>query len=108
MQEARTTVFLPNEAEGFYVPPLEGMALGTLIVCPIHKGDNSIYFPGQNCFRPAYTLTELTRAAELALALPPDQAQQMRANARKTAEAHDLLLERQAFLDVLHNIDELW
>ena len=43
-----------------------------------------------------------------ALALPPDRAQQIRANARQTAETHSLLREQQAFLDVLHNIDQLW
>lgn len=108
IQEAKTTVFLPNEAEGFYLPPLEGMALGTLVVCPVHEGEHSIYLPGHNCFRPNYTVAELAQAAESALALSPDQAQQMRANARQTAETHSLLRERQAFLDVLHNIDQLW
>jgi len=32
----------------------------------------------------------------------------MRANARRTAEAHSLLREREAFLDVLRRVDELW
>lgn len=108
MQSARTTVFLPNKTEGFYLPPLEGMALGTLVVCPAHGGERSIYLPGQNCFRPTYTLEEVAGAAESALALTPDQAQQMRANARQTAEEHSLLRERLAFLDVLHDIDQLW
>jgi hypothetical protein len=40
--------------------------------------------------------------------LPPDRAKQILANARQTAEAHSLLRERQAFLDVLHNVDQLW
>ena len=31
---ARVTLFLPNPREGFYIPALEGMALGTLVVCP--------------------------------------------------------------------------
>jgi hypothetical protein len=84
------------------------MALGTLVVCPVHKGDHSIHLPDHNCFRPAYTIPDLVRAAESALALPADKAQQMRANARQTAEKHNLLRERQAFLDVLHNIDQLW
>jgi hypothetical protein len=108
IQQARTTVFLPNEAEGFYLPPLEGMAMGTLVVCPVHAGERSIYLPGHNCFRPNYTIEELVQATESALALPPDQAQQIRVNARQTAETHSLPRERQAFLDVLHNIDQLW
>jgi glycosyltransferase involved in cell wall biosynthesis len=108
IQRAQTTVFLPNEAEGFYLPPLEGMALGTLVVCPVHAGEHSIYLSGHNCFRPNYTIAELTQAAESALALSPDRAQRIRQNARQTAEAHSLLRERQTFLEVLHNIDQLW
>jgi glycosyltransferase involved in cell wall biosynthesis len=108
IQQAQTTVFLPNETEGFYLPALEGMALGTLVVCPDCIGNRSFCLPGHNSFRPKYAFEEVVRAAESALALPPDQAQQIRANARQTAEAHSLFRERQAFLDVLHNIDQLW
>jgi glycosyltransferase involved in cell wall biosynthesis len=108
IQQATTTVFLPNRTEGFYLPALEGMALGTLVVCPDCVGNRSFCLPGHNCFRPNYTAEELVQAAESALALLPDQAQQIRANARQTAETHSLLRERQAFLDVLHNIDQLW
>jgi hypothetical protein len=108
IRRARTTVFLPNKAEGFYLPPMEGMALGTLVVCPVHAGEHSFYVPGYNCFRPDYTLEELVRAAESALALMPDQAQRLRVNARQTAEEHSLNRERQSFLKVLQNVDQLW
>jgi hypothetical protein len=108
IQGARTTVFLPNKTEGFYLPALEGMALGTLVVCPDCVGNRSFCLPDHNAFRPDYTFAEIVRAAESALALPPDRAQQIRTNARRTAEAHSLLQERQAFLEVLHNIDQLW
>jgi len=108
IQGAQTTVFLPNKTEGFYLPALEGMALGTLVVCPDCVGNRSFCLPGYNAFRPNYAFEELVRAAESALTLAPDQAQQICANARQTAEAHSLLRERQAFLDVLRNIDQLW
>jgi hypothetical protein len=108
IQGAQTTVFLPNKTEGFYLPALEGMALGTLVVCPDCIGNRSFCLPDYNSFRPNYTISELTRATESALALAPDQAQRIRENARQTAERHSLLRERQAFLEVLHNIDQLW
>ena len=108
MATARTTVFLPNESEGFYLPALEGMALGTLVVCPDCVGNRSFCLPGENAFRPDYTLDDLVRAAEAALAMGPDEADRLRANARRTAERHSLPRERQAFLDVLHNVDQLW
>jgi hypothetical protein len=34
MARARVTVFVPNPKEGFYLPALEGMAVGTTVVCP--------------------------------------------------------------------------
>jgi hypothetical protein len=105
---AQTTVFLPNRTEGFYLPALEGMGLGTLVVCPDCVGNRSFCLPGHNAFRPDYEFEALVRAAESALALPAEQVQQILANARRTAQAHSLLRERQAFLDVLHNIDQLW
>ncbi len=108
VKQARTTVFLPNETEGFYLPALEGMALGTLVVCPDCVGNRSFCLPDHNAFRPDYTFAEIVRAVESALALPPSQAQQIVANARQTAETHSLLRARQAILDVLHNIDQLW
>ena len=108
LRRARTTVFLPNETEGFYLPALEGMAVGTLVVCPDCVGNRSFCLPGHNAFRPEYAIAELVPAVESALALPIDRARRMRTNARQTAEAHNLARERRAFLDVLHNIDRLW
>jgi hypothetical protein len=84
------------------------MALGTIVVCPDCVGNRSFCLPGHNAFRPNYVLDDVVRDAEAALALPADRAQQLRENARQTADEHSLERERQTFLDVLHNIDELW
>jgi len=108
IQEARTTAFLPNKIEGFYLPALEGIALGTLVMCRDFVGNRSFCLPDNNAFRTDYTCEEIVQAAESALALPPDQAQRIRTNAPQTAETHSLLREQQTFLDVLHNIDQLW
>jgi hypothetical protein len=108
IQEARITVFLPHMTEGFYLPALEGMALGTIVVCPDCIGNRSYCLPGFNAFRPNYTIDDVVRDVEAALALPIDQARQVLENARQTAAEHSLERERLTFLDVLHNIDELW
>jgi hypothetical protein len=108
MQGARITVFLPHETEGFYLPALEGMALGTIVVCPDCIGNRSYCLPGHNAFRPNYTIDDIVRDVEAALALSSDEARQLLENARQTAAEHSLGRERQAFLDVLHTIDELW
>jgi glycosyltransferase involved in cell wall biosynthesis len=49
INQAKITVFLPyRDIEGFYMPALEGMALGTLVVCPDCIGNRSFCLPGYN------------------------------------------------------------
>jgi glycosyltransferase involved in cell wall biosynthesis len=57
LNRATITVFLPNqkEGEGFYLPALEGMAVGTLVIFPDCIGNRSFCLSGYNCFRPDYT-----------------------------------------------------
>ncbi|MDP9365629.1 MAG: glycosyltransferase family 1 protein [Chloroflexota bacterium] len=105
---ARVTLFLPNDTEGFYLPALEGLAAGTIVVCPDCIGNRSFCLPGHNAFRPSFALDDLVGAAEAALALPPERAKQMRANALETAGRYSLRRERESFHDVLANIDRLW
>src|SRR6185436_2556119 len=50
---AKTAIYLPNAAEGFYLPPLEGMALGTVAVCPDAIGNREFCEDGVNCLMPA-------------------------------------------------------
>ncbi|MDQ3693513.1 MAG: glycosyltransferase [Chloroflexota bacterium] len=108
LQAARVTVFLPNDTEGFYLPALEGLAAGTLVVCPDCIGNRSFCLPGYNAFLPSFAIEELAAAAEAALALPEERVRQMSENAQETAERYSLRRERRAFHDVLTNIDRLW
>jgi len=107
MRRARVSVLVPNPKEGFYLPALEGMALGTLVVCPDCIGNRSFCLPGENCFRPDYDEDAIVAAA--AEALRDDaRAQALRARALETAAAHDMPGGRRAFLDILDRVDELW
>lgn len=107
LRRAQVTLFLPNHTEGFYLPALEGMALGTLVVCPDVVGNRSFCFPGHNAMRPAYAAEDVVRAAEVALTLDPYEAARLRAHARETAEHHSLSRERESFLDLLRSINDL-
>jgi glycosyltransferase involved in cell wall biosynthesis len=108
MARARATLFLPNEEEGFYLPALEGMALGTLVVCPDVIGNRSFCLPGVNAFRPVFRSEDLIAATEAALALNEVEAGEMRAQGLATAGRHSLGAERAAFQRVLAEIDEMW
>ena len=104
---ARVTVFLPSEGEGVYVPPLEGMALGTLVVCPDVPG-TEYDRDGENCLRPAYSAEALRDAAERALALDAGARRRMLSHASATVAKYDLAEERTRFLAILRNLKALW
>jgi glycosyltransferase involved in cell wall biosynthesis len=107
MARARVTVLVPNPKEGFYLPALEGMAVGTVVVCPDCIGNRSFCLPGENCFRPGYHEDEIVAAAETALR-EERQSSDLRARALATARNHELAGERAAFLEILDRVDELW
>lgn len=108
MRRSRVTLFLPNFEEGFYLPALEGMALGTLVVCPDCIGNRSFCLPGINAYRPANEKEDLIRATESALALRSDEADQLTGAALQTARQHSPDAERASFLAVLGDLDALW
>ena len=104
---ARVTVFLPNPREGVYIPGLEGMALGTLVVCPDCVGNRSYCEDGRNCLMPAYDEDAIAAAAERALASGFER-DPFAVAGRATARDHRLEAERDAFVSVLDRLGELW
>ena len=108
LQRARVGVFLPRVSEGFYLPALEAMALGTLVVCPDVGGNRSFCLPAHNCFRPEYTLDAIARATAEALALSPQDRVAMLEKARETARDHQIERERAEFLAILRNLGDIW
>ena len=105
---AKVTVFVPNPTEGFYLPALEGMALGTAVVCPDCVGNRAFCLPGRNCFRPGFRIDEIVQAALAALDLGEAERRLLLDSAFRTATEHDLSKERRAFYHVLRNLDTLW
>jgi glycosyltransferase involved in cell wall biosynthesis len=107
MGRAEVTVLVPRPKEGFYLPALEAMALGTVVVCPDCIGNRSFCLDRSNCFRPSYEDDAVVQAAEEALSRREELAG-MRASALEMARRHDLASERKAFLEILERVDELW
>jgi glycosyltransferase involved in cell wall biosynthesis len=107
LARAKVTVFLPQPREGFYMPALEGMAVGTVVVCPDVLGNRSFCLEGVNCFRPPYDEDALFESAEAAFADLPNLGEMIE-RARRTADEHDLAGERESFLQILERVDELW
>jgi len=105
---SRVTVFLPLAQEGFYLPALEGMAAGTLVVCPDCVGNRSFCLDTWNCWRPEYKLKSILQMIDYVLRTPESEKQQIHDNAQLTVAKHDLIAERQAFLKILTNVEQLW
>lgn len=106
LARAKTTLFLPKKTEGFYLPALEGMALGSLVICPDCIGNRSFCLPDANAFRPAYGMEAILHAIDRAIDLAADTRAGMLAEARRTAAAHTLIGERERFYSVLDQLAE--
>ena len=106
--DARITLFLPRPSEGFYLPPLEGMACGTTVVCPDCVGNRGFCVDGVNCFRPAYDESSIQSAVASALQQNEGDRIKMQKAAHTTAGQHSLESERASFHNLLKRVDELW
>lgn len=100
ISRARVATFLPEPVEGFYLPALEAMALGTLVVCPDVRG-NDYVIDGHNAVVPAYSLEAIVTAVEFSLRLSSDVTTVITKNAKVTALSHDIHNERAAFQRLL-------
>ena len=97
---ARIVICLPAAIEGFYLPALEAMALGSLVIVPPVIG-NSYCIDGFNCIAPEYDVHGIIGAIKLAIDLSPTKTGEMISNAKKTALKHNLNRERSAFQKIL-------
>ena len=108
LQRSQITIFLPLATEGFYLPALEGMAAGTLVICPDCVGNRSFCLDNWNCWRPEYKLASIFQAVGQALTAEPGKWQEIHSHAQLTVAKHDLMAEQMAFLEILANVEQLW
>jgi len=108
MARARVAVHLPASVEGAYMPALESMALGALVVCPDCVGNRSFCRDGETCLVPKRSKRAIVKSALAALAASPAERDPMLASAREESAAHGLTHERDRFLEILDRVEELW
>jgi hypothetical protein len=94
--EATVCIFLPVMREGFFLPPLEAMALGRGVIVPDCGGNRAYCQPGQNCLMPAYD-PEALAAGALMLVRNDAQLQRLADAGRKTAAELSIEKERSAY-----------
>jgi glycosyltransferase involved in cell wall biosynthesis len=108
MARARVTVHLPLRREGAYLPALESMALGSLVVCPDCVGNRSFCRDGETCLVPARRERAIAERALLALTASQPELQPILDGARREVAGRGLAGERARFLEILDRAAELW
>jgi glycosyltransferase involved in cell wall biosynthesis len=108
VNHAKVTLFIPYKEEGFYLPALEGMALGTLVVCPDCGGNRDYCKDKKNSYVPKYNIRDIINTVVDALDNSKSNTKKIIENAKKTAIEQSLNKERKEFLTILGNIELLW
>lgn len=108
LNRAKCALFLPLPREGFYLPALEAMALGSLVICPDCIGNRSFCINGQTCFLPTYDTSAILSAIQQMQSLDHYQQDRLLANALKQVELHHLEREAEQFLAIMNDLSALW
>ena len=108
LAETRVAVCLPHVEEGFYLPALEAMALGCLVVTVDCVGNRGFCHHERSCLLAEPDSDSLGRAAMRALAMPASERGGIHRQARAIAARHSLEAERARFHAVLGDVGRLW
>ena len=108
LAESSVAVCLPRAEEGFYLPALEAMGLGCVVVTLDCIGNRGFCRAEENCLIAQPTAGSLVAAIQRALRLPARERATLLRRAAATANAHSLDTERKRFHAVLTDIDQLW
>ena len=108
LAESRIAVCLPRVEEGFYLPALEAMASGCLVVTLDCIGNRGFCRHADNCLVAESNPEFLFAMTERALAMSAPERALMHGRARDTAAGHSIEVERTRFHAILGDIDRLW
>lgn len=105
---ADVAICLPHEEEGFYLPALEAMASGCLLVTLDCIGNRSFCQHSLNCLMALPTPRSVVACVARASALKRDELASYADRMSATVAAHSLQAERSRFQDVLRQARDLW
>lgn len=105
---SKIVILLPNKAEGFFLPALEAMALGALVVCPDCIGNRSFCIDGSTCLMPDYAVPDIVQAAVTCLSFAAYDRQRLLNESKLTVLRHGLSREHTEFLEIMNNLDNIW
>ena len=108
LAESRIAVCLPNVTEGFYLPALEAMAMGCVVVTVDCIGNRGFCLHEENCLVAERSPESLYAMTQRALVMSAPERTDMQRRARETAVRHSLEAERTRFHAILRDVDRLW
>jgi len=106
VNRSHITVFLPTQTEGFYLPALEAMYLGTFVICPDCVGNQSFCLNKRTCLRPSYVFQDIMESIQSALKMDNNQRAKIISRAKKISLEHSIQRERKNFLQILRNVQD--
>ena len=108
LAESEVAVCLPHREEGFYLPALEAMAKGCVVVTLDCVGNRSFCRHSENCLIAEPSAAAIVDAIRDATRLSPTRREQLLRGAAETISRHSLSTERERFGEVLANVDQIW
>jgi len=99
---------LPKAREGFYLPALEAMCAGALVVCPDCVGNRELCTHDYNCLQPVYASGHIIDTIRGAFELSPKQRQRLLDGGYETARRNRPGREYKTFVRILEKAEELW
>ena len=100
MSHAAIAVLLPYKEEGFYMPALEAMTMGTVVICPNCIGNRSFCVNEVTALAPGFDATEIV-AAVTRIRESPALADGLRSRALSRSEVFDISAERAIYQRIL-------
>jgi hypothetical protein len=108
MRRSKIVVGLPKRREGFYLPALEAMCSGALVICPDCIGNRELCTDRYNCLQPIYSSGYIIETIKQALALPDVERRRILAGGLETAKRNRPAREYKQFARILGRAEELW
>jgi hypothetical protein len=101
LHDARIAITLPSVREGFFLPALEAMAAGCLVVCPDAVGNRDICIDNETSLMPLGTQADLVGSV-MTLLSDSEVARRITDGAQRMVSKHNPAAERRTFLNVLN------
>ena len=109
---AKLALCIPLSAEkgeeGFYLPPLEAMAMETIVVTSHAIGNVDHCKDGYNCVVTTCDVNEYVDAVIRTWGMSNEGKSRLKENGLNTAKSHDIHEERKALLEIILNSYEIW